>query len=98
MRFSNQKRKAMSKTLGQVAHEARGNWGTFAEPKAWEDLHQWQREELQRMADAVVEHERERLRGFFREALSDRGVIWPAEVDMLYDRCFAEPYSPDESE
>ena len=49
-------------------------------------------------AAAEVAKERERLRGFFREALSDRGVTWPAEVDMLYDRCFAEPYSPDESE
>jgi hypothetical protein len=48
--------------------------------------------------DAAVSKERNLLRGFFREALADKDVVWPAEVDMLYDRCFAEPYKPDESE
>ena len=35
--------------------------------------------------------ERERLRGYFRDALADKGIMWPGEVDILYDKCFAEP-------
>jgi hypothetical protein len=34
--------------------------------------------------------ERERLRGYFREALADTGITWPGEVDILYDRCFSD--------
>lgn len=33
--------------------------------------------------------ERERIRGLFRDALADKKVTWPAEVDELYDRCFS---------
>jgi hypothetical protein len=40
--------------------------------------------------------ERERLRGYFRDALADKGIVWPGEVDILYDKCFAAPYVPDE--
>ena len=41
--------------------------------------------------------ERERLRGYFRDALADTGITWPGEVDMLYDKCFGAPYVPDEA-
>jgi hypothetical protein len=44
--------------------------------------------------------ERERLRGYFREALADTahfrealadtGITWPGEMDILYDRCFSD--------
>jgi hypothetical protein len=44
-----------TKTLGQIAHEARGSWGTFAEPAPWGELHQWQRDECERMAVAVAQ-------------------------------------------
>ena len=40
--------------------------------------------------------ERELLRGYFNEALADHGITWPGEVDILYDKCFAAPYAPDE--
>jgi len=40
--------------------------------------------------------ERERLRGYFLEALADKGITWPGEVDILYDKCFVAPYVPDE--
>jgi hypothetical protein len=40
--------------------------------------------------------EQERLRGYFRDALADHGITWPGEVDILYDKCFAAPYVPDE--
>ena len=40
--------------------------------------------------------ERERLHGYFLEALADKGIVWPGEVDILYDKCFAAPYVPDE--
>ena len=40
---------------------------------------------------AVVAAERERLRGYFRDALADTGIMWPGEVDILYEKCFAEP-------
>lgn len=36
----------------------------------------------------AVAAERERLRGYFREALADTGITWPGEVDILYDKCF----------
>jgi len=39
---------------------------------------------------AARQAERERLRGYFREALADTGITWPAEVDILYDRCFSD--------
>jgi hypothetical protein len=38
--------------------------------------------------------ERERLRLYFQEALADKDVVWPGEVDILYDKCFAVPYVP----
>ena len=41
--------------------------------------------------------ERERLRGYFRDALADHGITWPGEVDILYDKCFGAPYVPDEA-
>jgi hypothetical protein len=41
--------------------------------------------------------ERERLRGYFVEALADKGIVWPVEVDILFDKCFAAPYVPDAS-
>lgn len=41
--------------------------------------------------------ERERLRGYFRDALADTGITWPGEVDILYDKCFGTPYAPDEA-
>ena len=44
-----------------------------------------------------VEIERERLRGHFRVALADKGITWPGEVDILYDKCFAEPWASDET-
>ena len=40
--------------------------------------------------------ERERLRAYFLETLSDTGIVWPGEIDILYDKCFAAPYVPDE--
>ena len=40
--------------------------------------------------------ERERLRGYFLEALADKGIVWPGEVDILYDKCFAAPHVQDE--
>ena len=42
----------------------------------------------------VVAAERERIRGHFREALSDKGITWPGEVDILYDQCFSAPWTP----
>ena len=50
----------------------------------------WRRSTLRRA-------ERERLRGYFRDALADTGITWPGEVDMLYDKCFGAPYVPDEA-
>jgi hypothetical protein len=44
------------KTLGQIAHEGRGNWGSFAEPMPWEDMKAWQRQECELMAKAVKDH------------------------------------------
>jgi chemotaxis regulatin CheY-phosphate phosphatase CheZ len=41
--------------------------------------------------------ERERLRGYFRDALADTGITWPGEVDILYDKCFGAPYVPDKA-
>lgn len=41
--------------------------------------------------------ERERLQGYFRDALADTGITWPGEVDILYDKCFGAPYVPDEA-
>jgi hypothetical protein len=41
--------------------------------------------------DAAVAAERERLRGHFLYALADTGVVWPGEVDILFDKCFATP-------
>mgnify|MGYP000010225539 CR=1 FL=1 len=45
-------------------------------------------------AAALVAAERDRMRVLFRAALSDKGVTWPGEVDILYDRMFAEPWAP----
>jgi hypothetical protein len=42
------------------------------------------------LAEKARQEERERLRGYFREALADTGITWPAEVDILYDRCFSD--------
>ena len=53
------------KTLGQIAHEARGSWGTFAVAMKWEALHKRQQEELERMAVAVGTAERERIAAEF---------------------------------
>ena len=53
-------------------------------------------EEAETAISAAVAAERERLRGHFRAALEDKGITWPGEVDMLYDKCFAAPYVPDE--
>ena len=47
--------------------------------------------------DAVVAAERERLRGYFCAALADKGITWPGEVDILYDKCFAEPFGLDDA-
>lgn len=41
--------------------------------------------------------ERERLRGYFREALADTGIACRGEVDILYDKCFMAPYVHDEA-
>jgi len=54
------------------------------------------RDQLDRAVFAARLRERERLRAYFMEALADKGIVWPGEVDMLYDRCFAAPYVPDE--
>ena len=43
-----------------------------------------------------VEIERERLRGYFREALADKGITWPGEVDILYEQCFAASLASNE--
>jgi predicted phage tail protein len=41
--------------------------------------------------DAAVAAERERLRGHFLYALADTKVVWPGEVDILFDKCFVKP-------
>ena len=82
------------RTLGALA----------AELEAMHDM----RRELQRQIATLHERcarsgiearraERERLRGYFREALNDHGITWPGEVDILYDKCFGAPYVPDEA-
>ena len=48
-------------------------------------------EAMRAYAAAQVDAERERLRGYFREALADKGITWPGEVDGLYAKCFEEP-------
>ena len=42
------------------------------------------------IAEAAKDVERERLRGYFLDALADNGIMWPGEVDILYDKCFAD--------
>lgn len=82
------------RTLGALA----------AELEAMHDM----RRELQRQIATLHERcarsgvearraERERLRGYFLEALNDHGITWPGEVDTLYDKCFGAPYVPDEA-
>jgi hypothetical protein len=80
-----------------------GPWRLIDEP--WEDELRnphWEHERLFSEHDiaaqvaAAVAAERERLRGYFREALADKSLCWPGEVDILYDRCFAAPYVADE--
>jgi len=48
------------------------------------------------VADVAAVEECERLRGFFQEALADTGVLWPNEMNTLYDKCFAAPCVPNE--
>jgi hypothetical protein len=40
-------------------------------------------------AEQAVAAERERFRAYFDHALADKGIVWPGEVDILYDKCFA---------
>ena len=49
------------------------------DPVAWEQV------------DAAVAAERERVRGHFLYAMADTGVVWPGEVDILFDKCVATP-------
>ena len=56
-----------------------------------------QQASYEREISVEVEIERERLRGYFREALADKGITWPGEVDILYDKCFAASRASDET-
>lgn len=52
----------------------------------------WYRaDQLRAYADACVAEERARLRGYFDVELADHKTIWPAEVDILYEKCFGKP-------
>ena len=55
-----------------------------------------QQASYEREIQAEVEIERERLRGYFREALADKGITWPGEVDILYEQCFAASLASNE--
>jgi hypothetical protein len=60
-------------------------------------MHQAQRAEWELLAAAVAAvaaaEENERLRGFFRKALADTEIVWPGEIDILYEKCFSAPYA-----
>lgn len=75
-----------------------------AELEAMHDMRRELQAEIARLQDRCARSgmearraERERLRGYFREALADHGITWPGEVDILYDKCFGAPYVPDEA-
>ena len=75
-----------------------------AELEAMHDMRRELQAEIARLQERCARYgmearsaERERLRGYFRDALADTGITWPGEVDSLYDKCFATPYVPDEA-
>jgi hypothetical protein len=75
-----------------------------AELEAMHDMRRELQTEIARLQDRCARSgidarraERERLRGYFRDALADHGITWPGEVDILYDKCFGAPYVPDEA-
>ena len=74
-----------------------------AELKAMHDMRRELQAEIARLQERCARSgiearraERDRLRGYFRDALADTGITWPGEVDILYDKCFGQPYVPED--
>ena len=84
----------LTEELGQLLDEAKAEGAyvsMYVNRDYGEEVVVFHKDELARFAAVVRAGERKRLRGYFREALADKGITWPGEVDGLYAKCFEEP-------